>query len=87
MGLQFSSEGSRLSLRPLASFSVFPTPNGVHFNFGGSSGRPPKVRLEVKIEQRVTNAVIVATAAYPVQNGPISVAERCAHTPQKIIPL
>mmetsp|Transcript_10866 Transcript_10866/g.45190 ORF Transcript_10866/g.45190 Transcript_10866/m.45190 type:complete len:252 (+) Transcript_10866:730-1485(+) len=76
MGLQFSSEGSWLSLRPLPPFSVFPTDKGLEILFQPGSDMRSKLRLQVEVESVGADVLILASSSKPRHYSPRQMSER-----------
>ncbi|KAJ8902929.1 hypothetical protein NDN08_006247 [Rhodosorus marinus] len=76
MGLQFSSEGSWLSLRPLPPFSVFPTDKGLEILFHPGSDMRSKLRLEVEVESAGADVLILTSSSKPRHYSPRQISER-----------
>mmetsp|Transcript_4090 Transcript_4090/g.5814 ORF Transcript_4090/g.5814 Transcript_4090/m.5814 type:complete len:365 (-) Transcript_4090:683-1777(-) len=76
MGLQFSSEGSWLSLRPLPPFSVFPTDKCLEILFRPGRDMRSKLRLQVEVESVGADVLILASSSKPRHHSPRQIIER-----------
>jgi len=76
MGLQFSSEGSWISLRPAPAFSVLPLDSGVEFVFRRGIKPAQTSKLEVTAELKSEGIHVVARPSGPHMGGPKSMSKR-----------